>query len=322
MLTLTASDLIHLFPSTDLVSAVEHAACAALTPDVQVPTRMHLASSGNTYLVMPAAAAGLFASKLASVTPGNAARGLPVIQGVVILNDAATGASTALMDAAALTALRTGAVGATGLKYTTASDVDTIGVVGCGRQGAWQAILATRVRPIKKVFCFDRSAASLKAFAVLLDQHAPNVQVLPCPSIDELLAGTNVVITATTSSVPVLTDDRGRLAGKHFISIGSFTPSMQELPDAVYELAGHVVIDAEAAQHEVGDVINPLAQGLIQPSNVHELGHVIRGDRKIDTTRTTVFKSVGMALFDLYAAKMFVEAALAQGVGQNLDLQR
>ena len=118
-----------------------------------------------------------------------------------------------------------------------------------------------------------------------------------------------------------LVDDRGRLEGKHFISIGSFTPSMQELPDAVYELAGHVVIDAEAAQHEVGDVINPLAKGLIQPSSVHELGHVIRGDRKIDTTCTTVFKSVGMALFDLYAAKMFVEAALAQGVGQNLDLQ-
>jgi ornithine cyclodeaminase/alanine dehydrogenase-like protein (mu-crystallin family) len=321
MLTLTASDLMHLFPSTDLVTAVERAACAAIGPDVQVPTRMHLSLSDNTYLVMPAAAEGLFGLKLASVTPGNSARGLPVIQGVMILNDAATGAPTALMDAAALTALRTGAVGATGLKYTTGPDIVTIGVVGCGLQGAWQAILASRVRRIKKVLCFARSDASLKAFSALLQKHVPGAQIVPCGSVDELLSGTDVVITATTSSVPVLKDDARPLEGKHFISIGSFKPSMQELPDAVYTLAGHVVIDAAAARHEVGDVLNPLSKGLVSPSTIHELGQLITGARTIDTSRTTVFKSVGMALYDLYAAKMFVEAAQARGVGKNISLQ-
>jgi ornithine cyclodeaminase/alanine dehydrogenase-like protein (mu-crystallin family) len=320
MLTLAASDLLHLLPSVDVVKAVEQAACAATTPDVQLPTRLHLSLSGNTYLVMPAGAEGLFVSKIVSVTPGNSARGLPAIQGVVILNDATTGAPVALMDAATVTALRTGAVGATGLKYTTGSDVDTIGIVGCGIQGTWQAIFSARVRPVKKVLCFDRSSAALRAFAVLLDKHAPGVQVVICQSVDELVANTNVVIAATTSSAPVLKDEAARLEGKHFISIGSFTPSMQELPDAVYALSGNVVIDADAAVHEVGDIVNPLAKGLIKPAAIHSLGHVISGARKIDITRTTVFKAVGMALYDLYAAKIFFEAAHAQGIGRDVSL--
>ena len=85
--------------------------------------------------------------------------------------------------------------------------------------------------------------------------------ITPGDDVGELLARTDVVIAATTSAEPVLPDDPALLAGKHFISVGSYRPAMQELPDAVYRLAGHLVLDSDFARHEVGDAINRLKRG-------------------------------------------------------------
>jgi ornithine cyclodeaminase/alanine dehydrogenase-like protein (mu-crystallin family) len=85
-----------------------------------------------------------------------------------------------------------------------------------------------------------------------------------CFTSEELLSKTNIVIAATTSQVPVLPDDASLLKGKHFISIGSYKPSMQELPDAVYKLAGKLVVDSESARHETGDIINPVKKGILK----------------------------------------------------------
>ena len=123
------------------------------------------------------------------------------------------------------------------------------------------------------------------------------------------------MIAATTSATPVLPDEPKLLEGKHFISIGSYRPTMQELPDAVYRLAGHIVIDAEAARLEAGDVIGPLARGIVNASNVFTIGAASsRGQRSIDVARTTAYKSVGMALYDLMSPRVcsLREAANAQ----------
>jgi ornithine cyclodeaminase/alanine dehydrogenase-like protein (mu-crystallin family) len=84
-----------------------------------------------------------------------------------------------------------------------------------------------------------------------------------------------------------------QLRDKHFISVGSFKPSMQELPDSVYALAQQVVADSDAAQKETGDLSGPLSLGLVIPENVLHIAELVIGKRAIDTTRTTVFKSVG-----------------------------
>src|SRR6202035_979149 len=97
---------------------------------------------------------------------------------------------------------------------------------------------------------------------------AARLQIARCESARELLTRANLIITATTSADPVLPNDPALLQGKHFISIGSFRPDMQELPDSVCELSGVLVIDSEAARHEVGDVLCPVSRGVLSQKNV------------------------------------------------------
>jgi ornithine cyclodeaminase/alanine dehydrogenase-like protein (mu-crystallin family) len=317
---LTASNVMEFLSVSMLISAIERAACAVQSNDVQAPPRSHLTWRDNTFLTMAAVAEGLVGLKFVSIVPGNAQLDLPRVQGLMILSECVTGAPLALIDAASLTAVRTGALGAVALKYTTPPDVETIGIVGCGTQGVWQAVFACAVRPIKEVFCFNRLPTAMHSFADRVKGLVPDVEITPCCSTDELLSRTNVVIAATSSSKPVLSNERERLAGKHFVSVGSFKPWMQELPDAVYELAGQIVIDAEAARHEVGDVINPLKKGLVPPTKTFTLGQLIRRDRAIDVAGTTVFKSVGLALYDLYAAKALLDEAQLRCAGLDVDL--
>jgi ornithine cyclodeaminase/alanine dehydrogenase-like protein (mu-crystallin family) len=320
MLVLSHDHIIDLLSPPDVVAAVEAALRASEGGRASVPQRLHTDWAGNTLLTMPAIAEGHLGVKLVSVVPGNAARGLPVTTGLMVLNDAETGLPLALMNAAALTAVRTGAVGAVGLDYTTPADTVSVGVIGCGVQGAWQAIFACAVRPVREICCVARESASFDRFTTTVRRHAPSVAITRCSDPRDLLAHTSVVITATTSAEPVLPDDAALLEGKHFVAIGSYKPTMQELPDTVYRLAGHLVIDSELARHEVGDAIRPVEKGILQERDVFTLGQLVTGQRAIDVRRTTAYKSAGMALFDLFVARALFEAAKRQGIGSEITL--
>ena len=320
MLILSHADLIGLLPPGALLQAAESAALAADQGEHATPRRQHIDWNGNTFLTMPAVASDMIGAKLVCVVPGNSVRNLPVTNGVMVLADGETGVPVAMLNAAALTALRTGAVGALGVKYTTPADTRTLGIIGCGVQGAWQAISAAAVRPIREVFCVPRSAASYERFAATIHAHAPQLRITPCRDAFELLSRTNLIIAATTSAQPVLPDDGAVLVGRHFISIGSFRPTMQELPDSVYRLAGHIVIDSEAAREEVGDVIAIVGKGIVSSADVFTIGQVICGQRPIDVSRTTAYKSVGMALYDLHVARALYLEATRRHVGLEIPM--
>ena len=113
MLILSQADLIGLLPPAALIAPAESAALARAMERF-APRRQHIEWKGNTLLTMPAIAADLIGAKLVCVVPDNAARSLPVTSGVMVLSDGATGAPLAVLNAAALTALRTGAVGSAG----------------------------------------------------------------------------------------------------------------------------------------------------------------------------------------------------------------
>src|SRR5262245_55885272 len=294
------------------------AAASAEGRDFLVPQRQHFEWQGNSFLTMPAPARDLVGVKLSNVVPRNAQRNLPVTAGVLVLSDADNAAPLALMNAAALTAMRTGAVGALGLKYMTPTETHSIGIIGCGVQGAWQAICAAAVRPIDEVFCFARSASRLATFKETMRRHAPRLRITPCRDAREILERTNLIIAATSSDRPVVPDEPVLLENKHFVSIGSYRPTMQELPDAVYRLAGHIVIDSEAARHEVGDVIAPVEKELVSANNVYPIGELVRGRRTVEVAHTTAYKTVGMALYDLFAARVLYERARSQGAGREV----
>jgi len=108
-----------------------------------------------------------------------------------------------------------GAVGALGVKYGTRRETFSVGIVGCGIQGAWQAIFACAVRPIREVFCVSRSTVKFEKFATTVNRHAPGIRITQCHDASELLARTALVVTATTSAEPVLPDESNLLVNKH-----------------------------------------------------------------------------------------------------------
>ncbi len=320
MLALTDQDLEGLLSPSDIVAAVEWASLQYLQGQAIVPARLHMQLHDNSFLVMPAVSQGSAGVKLVAYIPDNRSRELPMVSGVMILLDATSGSPLAVMNAGALTAQRTGAVGALGVKYLTPAGTSTVGVIGAGRQGIWQAIFASSVRPIDEVFYVCRSPETGQRFVEGVLKHVPSVRLTRCESARALLAKTDVIVTATASSTPVLPDVADVLSGKHFISIGSFRPNMQELPNSCFELAGEIAVDSEAARDEVGDVIGPVKLGLVHRSDVYFIGRAVDGSRNADVNRTTVYKSVGSALYDLYVARAFHEEAMRRGVGHEIAL--
>ncbi len=286
----------------------------------EVPERHHLVGPQSTLLVMPCEAAGLFGTKLVSLTPANAPLGRPVTQGLMLLFDGTTGAALALLDAASLTCQRTGAVAALAVRELTPSSLDTLGIVGCGVQGAWAAIQAAAVRPVRTLYALARSETSFVRFHETVARFAPGLTIERCATAEELLGQTECVLTATTSTTPVLPDDPDLLAGKLLISIGSYRPHMQELPDAAFRLAGAVVVDSPHAATEVGDLINPLAAGLLKPDRVIGLGEILGGRHRPEPGTTRVFKSVGYAAYDLFVADLLYRLARERGLGQQILL--
>jgi len=320
LLVLSGDDLIGLLHPLQIVAAVEAALRAHETGHVVAPKRLHMQWNSNTLLTMPAATEERLGVKIVSVFPGNTVRDLPVTNGIMILNDSETGVPIAIMNAAALTAQRTGAVGALGVKYLTPQQTLSVGIVGCGVQGAWQAVFACAERPIREVFVCGRSMAGFDKFASTVSRHAPGARVTPCQDTRDLLERTDLVIAATTSAEPVLPDESQLLENKHFISVGSYNPTMQELPDSVYRLAGSLAIDSEHARHEVGDVINPLQRGILKETDIFSIGECVTANRTVDTSHTTAYKSVGWAVYDLFVAQAFYRAARAQGIGLEIAL--
>jgi ornithine cyclodeaminase len=318
VLILSDTDIASLLTLHQIIDAVEGAMIAYEKGLASVQQRMHIDNGDNTFLCMPSFEQKYFGTKLVSVVPENKNRSLPVTNGAMLLNDTTTGAPLALLNASKLTALRTGALGAIGVKYMTPVSETTFGLIGCGVQGLHQAIFICAVRPIAKMYFLNRSKEKSDSLIAFLKFHHPGVHVEPCATTEELLKKTNTVVAATTSAIPVLPDNPNLLKGKHLISIGSYKPTMQELPDSIYQLAGKLAIDSEFARREVGDIINPLAKGFLKEENIFTLGKVVIGEKKINVNETTVYKSAGMALFDLFVAKAMVEQAIKEKKGTGV----
>jgi ornithine cyclodeaminase len=319
MLILDSEQVGHLLTLQQVIDAVEESIKAYENNLALVPQRMHIDRGKNTLLCMPSWGKNSFGTKLVAVVPDNATKNIPVTNGAMLLNDGVTGAPIALINASKLTALRTGAVGAIGVKHITPPRQTSMGLIGCGVQGVHQVIFACAVRPINTVYFFDQASPKISEAINAVKKYCTEINPIACSSAKELVEKTNLIVAASTSSTPVIPNDEGLLRDKHFISIGSYKPSMQELPDAVYKLAGELVIDSEFAKAETGDIINPIKNSLIAEENVFTIGKLVTGRREVDVKKTTVFKSAGMALFDLYVAQAMYDEALRKGMGTNVD---
>lgn len=307
MLNLSAETIENSLTPAEIIEVVKTGIIKYESGIYKVPARIHLEGEGIMNLVMPAMGERYFCTKLVSVVPSNPQRDLPIILGTVVLSKMETGETLALMDAPMITALRTAAVGALGLDLIAPKETETIGIIGLGVQGIWQTIFACTVRPIKQVYCYSRTKTRFDFYKKKILEKYPQISISWCESSEELVHKSQVIYTCTTSAKPVFLGTKKLIQNKRFISVGSFRKDMQELPNSVYEVADVLIIDSPAAKEEVGDVINALKNGFLTENQVFTIGKVFTGERKIEHSQNVVFKSVGMAAFDLTLASAVYE---------------
>ncbi len=320
MLVLNREALQKALTPEEVMGSIEGAYGIYQSKAMFMPDRIHVDYSRKTLLYMPCFAGDTFGTKFLTVFPENPAKGHPAIDGLMVLNDYETGGILAILDGKSLTSIRTGAVGGVAVKHTTPQSAASLGIVGAGTQGFHQAIFACKARPIREVSVFDRYPGAVLSFVERLSKELPGVKVRGTASTEELLSLAEIVVTTTTSNEPVLPDDASLLAGKHFVGIGSYKPSMREFPPALFGLLDKVYIDTEHAKEETGDLVYPLAQGLLKEEQIETFGHFLQNekDKASVCTGTTFAKSVGMALFDLEVSKLAYQRAVALGLGQEV----
>ncbi|MED3562668.1 NAD(P)-binding domain-containing protein [Bacillus xiapuensis] len=302
------------------VALVEYSERRTVTP---VRTAISTSQTEGTALFMPSlveSAAGL-GMKFVSVFPKNKDK---TIYGVMILSDVESGEPLALMESSSLTVLRTGAASGLATKYLAKEDAKVLGVIGTGSQsrGLIEAIL--HVRPsVSEIRLFNRTKKKASVLAEELMSRYQGIEIVIADTADQAVRGADIIVTATTSEKPVFSAE-SVMEGAHINGVGSFKPSMQEIPTEVITDAAKVVVESkEAALEECGDLINPIQAGLFQEDALYgELGEIINGmkaGREADG-EITVFKSVGLAAMDVVVAKAIYDKALELGIGQRVQL--
>jgi ornithine cyclodeaminase/alanine dehydrogenase-like protein (mu-crystallin family) len=266
--------------------------------DWAMPPKVYLQSpAGGDFRAMPARGDGLALLKWITSFPGNPARGLPTVTGVICLSDADTGEPLMLMDARSVTALRTGAVAAVASAALAAHDAKTVGIIGCGLHGAWTArcMAAAGYGP---GVCFDPRAEAADALAA---------EIGWSPGSREEAVGCQIVCCVTPGSAIVI--DAGDLrAGLHLNMLGADGPGKAEAsPVAVASCL--LFCDEFAQASHGGELTSAVNAGLVGREQVTELGAVLANAApgRPGPEAVTMFDSTGLAIQDLAVAS----AALA-----------
>ncbi|MEA3505684.1 MAG: ornithine cyclodeaminase family protein [Bacteroidota bacterium] len=305
---------------SEITDAVEQAVIRAEKNDFLMPERMHISQGDNTHLVMPVYSNKRFSTKLVSVFPGNAKNNIPVINGMMSLNSSETGEPLALLNGASVTGYRTGAVGAVGVRHLADENVVSLGIVGAGVQGYHQILAASKEREFKRILIFDIDSAKADDLKQKLKFVLHDFVIDVLDDIDVFTKQCDVIITATTSKTPVLPANKTLLFGKTIISIGSFKPDMKEIPNEIFKNIDKCFVDTKTALSESGDMIEPIVNSIFHIDNIFTLGSYILNKESVKLKNTRFFKSVGMALFDLYVADKIYEIAIRDNIGVNYEL--
>ncbi|KDR96770.1 ornithine cyclodeaminase [Peptoclostridium litorale DSM 5388] len=301
-----------------MMDSIERAYKIYESESFDMPDRIHISHGEDTLLYMPCFSNSVFGTKVIGVFPGNSSKGKPSVDGIMILNSSKDGSILSIMDGAAITAVRTGAVGGCAVRRLAGEGVKSLGVIGTGTQAFYQALFACHAAEIEEVSIFGRSADKANELCKRLRAQLGDVHIVQCKSAEELLKKSDIVITATSAQKTVLPDNPDILEGKLFVAIGSYKPDMRELPDALFPLLSNVYIDTDFASEESGDIKVPLEKGIIYAEKIERFSNLVAEEKYVIQDGTRLFKSVGMALFDIVVAKEIYERATAQGRGTNL----
>lgn len=272
-----------------------------------------------------------FAAKVNGNFFENEKRGLPRIQGVVVLCDGEDGAPLAVLDSAPITALRTAATTAVAAKFLARPDSSTVTICGCGVQGRANLRALARVLPLTRAFAFDEDPGRAESFVREFSGFSlkgeegkrigsggrltARVAVLAAGSLHEALAGSDVVVTYTPSKKSLLLSSSPLRPGTFVAAVGADAEDKQEIDPALLASA-KVVTDVTAQCAAFGDLHHAILSGAMTPGGVHaELGEIVAGKKpgRASDREVIVFDSTGMALQDVAASAAVFEAAERAG---------
>ena len=320
MLILGHDDVLAALPPDECADAMAEILAAHARGEALMPLRTMVPFQGAAGFMglMPAWRGGshaVFALKSLCVMPGNPARGLDSHQGTVTLFDGTIGVPTAILDASAVTTVRTAAVSAVATRVLAREDARVLAILGAGVQGKAHLTALSPVREFEEVRVFAPNQAHARAVA--------DGRAIVAPSAEDAVRGADVVVTATTSSEPVVRRE-WLVRGAHINAIGASVPSAREL-DVETVVASALFCDSrESLRNEAGEYRVAVEQGAID-GDEHvrgSLGEVLAGiaPGRQNADELTVFRSLGLAVEDLAAAERAVAAARRLGLGTEVAL--
>ena len=318
LLVLSEHDVEQLLTYPECIEAMAEALAALARGEVHNPLRSVLRPEGASGFLglMPAYRGGAkpaYALKEICLFPGNPARGLDTHLGGVLLHSGETGELLAIMNASAITAIRTAAVSALATRLLARQDAKVHAIIGAGVQARSHLAAIPHVRNIEEVRLCSRTRSKAEGVAA-----AAPAAVRIVDSIEEAVRGADIISTTTSSRDPVI--HRSWIApGAHINAVGSSIAAARELDSDTVAASSLFVDRRESTINESGDYLSALREGAIGgPEHIRaELGEILTGKAEGRRSRDeiTLFKSLGIAIEDLASAQFLFEKAKRTGAG-------
>jgi len=313
---LTEQDVRALLDMPAAIRAVEESLLRQSAGDGWIHPRRRLALPDRVFLNYMFAAdqkAGWMGAKLYSVAHG-------VARFMVLLYRAESGELTALIEADYLGQVRTGAASAVATKYMARPEARVLGIIGTGTQARTQLAAVSEVRELQTIRAFGRDRGRLENYCREMSQ-ALRKPVTPAASAEETVRGADIVITATNSMTPIVSG-AWLAAGTHINAIGANFAQKRELESDAVDRAAIIAVDSiQQANIESGDLIQAFGDDNARWQQVRELCEIVAGKRpgRKNPEQITLFKSNGIASWDLAVAARVFERAEKEGLGRKLE---
>ena len=280
-----------------------------------VPTRHHhtipMAGGDATLLLMPAWQDNRYIGvKIVTVFPGNVRQDLPSVMGAYALISARTGQPLALIDGRMLTLRRTACASALAARYLARQDAGRLLMVGTGALAPHLILAHAHVRPLREVLVWGPTPEKAERLALTLTGR--HLTVRATDDLEAAARGADIISCATLAAEPLIKGEWLR-PGQHVDLVGGFTPEMREVDDTAIERARVYVDTYDGALKEAGDIVQPLASGVLRREQIAgDLAELAQGRvaGRSFYNQITLFKSVGTAAEDLAAAALVFERTL------------
>lgn len=325
LLILNHSQVEQLLPMNECIDVMEEAFTALARDEFHQPLRTIIKPPAvkGVMALMPTFRAGetpLFGLKAICVFPGNAEIGKDAHQGGVILFDGTNGEPLAMVNASAITAIRTAAVSGLATRLLARADAGDLAIIGAGVQARTHLAAMSCVRKLRRIRIAARRFDRARQFAAEMhDQSSCPIEAVE--SNEAAVRGADIIVTVTTSREPVVNRD-WISPGAHLNAVGTFSFNAREIDTATMKAASLFVDRRESALNEAGDYLIAAREGAIGPDHIRaELSEVVVGNHPGRTSpdEITIFKSLGLAMEDLAAAAYIFRQARQRNLGTMAD---